>query len=183
MPLQFGIYTPKAKEHRSESIPRWVTERRDWVEKTWRMMGYEMDEEGEIRKLIEDGEDRQERPMDRLARLKQAMHLACREVRWEVRNNEEWKVQEEFSLPTAVAALQALRDNCRGRAHRLLVKLPGFSKWDTEGPLIEVEGKLLDYIQERALEEIDREMLELDREEGEEGKKRMESAMHKAIKT
>ena len=46
--------------------------------------------------------------MDKLRRLKEAMHLASKEVRVEVRREADEKVQEEFRLQTAIAALQVL---------------------------------------------------------------------------
>ena len=56
------------------------------------------------------------------------MHLASKEVRWEVRRGAEEKVQEEFRLQTAIATLQALRRGAREQFHRLFAKLPGLSR-------------------------------------------------------
>ena len=62
------------------------------------MMGYEVSEEGEVKELpaVENGKE--ERPTAKLRRLKEAMHLASKEVRLEVRREAEEKVQEEFRL-------------------------------------------------------------------------------------
>ena len=78
----------------------------------------------------------------------------------------EVKVQDEFRLQTAIAALQALKKGSRGRFHRLFSKMPGLSMDEEEKPLPELEAKLLEYIQERAMEEVDRDMMNQGKEEG-----------------
>ena len=45
------------------------------------------------------------------------MHLASKEVRGQVMRGAEEKVQEEFRLQTAIAALQALSEGAWGQAH------------------------------------------------------------------
>ena len=76
LPIQFGIFTPKPKENRADTIPRWVTERKEWKEKTWRIMGYALGEEGELIKLPEverscqDGEGQEKVQEDALGKLR-----------------------------------------------------------------------------------------------------------------
>ena len=60
------------------------------------------------------------------------------------------------------------------RIHALRFILIPLAK-EEERPLPEIETLLLEYIQERALEEVDREMVGRGREEGEMAKKRLES--------
>ena len=93
------------------------------------------------------------------------------------------KEQEEFRLQTAIATPQALRRGASDQFHRLFAKLPGMSREDEGKPLPEVESKLLDVIQERVVEQINSEMLEQSREEGDMAKRKLDTILHKASKT